>query len=256
MADFDVQLTASGVEFTPRSDRAWEWLRSSGKVANLSNNRLIRDAASARVLGESLVRRGLILNDIEAASGRAGIVPTIQQVESHKATISASEAAPEMSAVDKWANSTGGCFTLIGTAIVVPILLFLGFCSGSKDGPASNDKTEYSAEDQQRQRKAAEHDEAKYAAENNLKALLKDADSAKYEGVFLSRIEGGNLMLCGKVNSKNSFGAFVGFKRFIASPNPSAPTLVEGQRSGLGAAVDSSFAPAYAAVCSNPVERY
>jgi len=147
-----------------------------------------------------------------------------------------------------------GCSLGLGMLVIAGSLL-VSMCSGGNDDrPAPS--SEYSAEDRQRQREAAEHDEAKYAAENNLKALLKDADSAKYEGVFLSRIEGGNLMLCGKVNSKNSFGAFVGFKRFIASPNPSAPTLVEGQRSGLGAAVDSSFAPAYAAVCSNPVERY
>lgn len=133
--------------------------------------------------------------------------------------------------------------------------LLVAMCSDGNDN-ATSPSSQYSAEDRQRQREAAEHDEAKYAAENNLKALLKDADAAKFEGVFLSRIEGGNLMLCGKVNSKNSFGAFVGYKRFIASPNPAAPTLVEGQRSGLGAAVDGSFAQAYAAVCSTPVERY
>lgn len=98
--------------------------------------------------------------------------------------------------------------------------------------------------------------ELKTSAEMNLKALLKDADSVKYRDVFLSRIEGGNLMLCGKVNAKNSFGGFTGFKRFIASPNPNAPTLIEGEASGMGAAVDAAFPQAYAEVCSKPVERF
>lgn len=98
--------------------------------------------------------------------------------------------------------------------------------------------------------------ELKTSAEMNLKALLKDAESVKYRDVFLSRIDGGNLMLCGRVNSKNSFGGYTGFKRFIASPNPDAPTLVEGEASGMGAAVDAAFPQAYAEVCSNPVERF
>lgn len=102
----------------------------------------------------------------------------------------------------------------------------------------------------------ADHDSLKYAAEMNLRARLKDADAAKYRNVVLSQIEGGNLMLCGQVSSKNSFGGFTGFKRFIASPNPDAPTLVEGETSGLGAAVDASFPQAYGVVCSNPVEKY
>jgi hypothetical protein len=96
----------------------------------------------------------------------------------------------------------------------------------------------------------------KYAAQQNLKVLLKDSDSARYEGMFLSRIGGGNLMLCGKVNSKNSFGAYTGFKRFIASPNPDAPTLIEGEASGMGAGVDAAFPQAYTAACSNVVERF
>ena len=98
--------------------------------------------------------------------------------------------------------------------------------------------------------------ELKTSADLNLRALLKDADSAKYKDEFLSRIDGGNLMLCGKVNSKNAFGAYTGFKRFIASPNPDAPTLIEGEVSGMGAAVDNAFPQAYAQVCSNPVERF
>lgn len=91
------------------------------------------------------------------------------------------------------------------------------------------------------------------AAEANLKALLKDADAAKLRNIFLARIEGGNLLLCGQVNSKNAFGAYTGFKRFIASPNSDAPTLVEGEGSGLSR---SQFQQAYSSVCTNPVQRF
>src|SRR5690606_4325640 len=50
-----------------------------------------------------------------------------------------------------------------------------------------------------------------------LKNFLKDSDSAEI------RNHNGN---CGEVNSKNSFGGYTGFKRFIASPTIVA---VEGE---------------------------
>lgn len=50
-----------------------------------------------------------------------------------------------------------------------------------------------------------------------LKKFLKDPDSAEV------RNHKGN---CGEVNSKNSFGGYTGFKRFIASP---AVVVIEGE---------------------------
>lgn len=41
---------------------------------------------------------------------------------------------------------------------------------------------------------------------------LKDADSAKFRGEFLT-----GDYLCGEVNAKNSYGAYPGFVRFISS---------------------------------------
>lgn len=95
--------------------------------------------------------------------------------------------------------------------------------------------------------------EIKTSAELNLRSLLKDPDSAKYRNQFLAQIDGGNLMLCGEVNSKNSFGGFTGFKRFIASPNPDAPSIVDGETGGISGA---DFDNAYRMVCSTPVERF
>ncbi|UOA08117.1 hypothetical protein [Methylobacter sp. S3L5C] len=50
-----------------------------------------------------------------------------------------------------------------------------------------------------------------------LKHYLKDVDSAKFRDVFISRIESGYPVVCGEVNSKNSYGAYSGFTRFISS---------------------------------------
>lgn len=46
---------------------------------------------------------------------------------------------------------------------------------------------------------------------NRLSMQLKDPESAKFENVVLSHV-----LVCGQVNSKNSMGGYVGYKRFIA----------------------------------------
>lgn len=55
-----------------------------------------------------------------------------------------------------------------------------------------------------------------------MQGALKDADSAKFKDL-LSKIDhsrGSIMLICGKVNAKNSFGAYSGFQPFIAaSPN-------------------------------------
>lgn len=95
------------------------------------------------------------------------------------------------------------------------------------------------------------------AAEINLKANLKDPESAKFRGLFVSKLDSGAYALCGKVNSKNSFGGYTGFVRFIASVNPDAPTIIEGNPTGYGQAVDKKIFPAaYAKFCSNVVRRF
>ncbi|MBC7860285.1 MAG: hypothetical protein H7Z39_16250 [Burkholderiaceae bacterium] len=48
-------------------------------------------------------------------------------------------------------------------------------------------------------------------ARNAVLAMLKDADSAKFRNV---RSVGDGLFVCGEVNAKNSYGGYVGFKKF------------------------------------------
>ena len=54
-------------------------------------------------------------------------------------------------------------------------------------------------------------------AQESVKALLKDPSSAEFRNM--------NGM-CGEVNSKNSFGAYTGFVRFIGTPDL---TIIEGE---------------------------
>lgn len=54
-------------------------------------------------------------------------------------------------------------------------------------------------------------------SQESVKKLLKDPDSAKFRN-----LKG----LCGEVNSKNSFGGYTGYKRYIGTPNL---TILEGE---------------------------
>jgi hypothetical protein len=48
---------------------------------------------------------------------------------------------------------------------------------------------------------------------------FKDPGSAQWRNLFISEIKNGDLttwFLCGEVNAKNSYGAYIGFKAFIA----------------------------------------
>ena len=56
-------------------------------------------------------------------------------------------------------------------------------------------------------------------AQESVKALLKDPSSAEFRNMN---------GICGEVNSKNSFGAYTGFVRFIGTPDI---TVIEGENS-------------------------
>jgi len=67
--------------------------------------------------------------------------------------------------------------------------------------------------------------------ERGMKAVrskLKDGDSAKFRNVYFHRGSDGIPMTCGEVNSKNSFGGYTGFQRFISAGKPEL-TFIEEQ---------------------------
>lgn len=59
-----------------------------------------------------------------------------------------------------------------------------------------------------------------YPAKEQMKTLLKDTDSARYENVNAYKTVLDNRTIyafCGEVNAKNGFGAYGGYERFLAT---------------------------------------
>ncbi len=67
----------------------------------------------------------------------------------------------------------------------------------------------------------------------SVREKLKDPDSAQFEDVFFNRGEDDLPITCGKVNSKNSFGGYNGFQRFL-SAGSSELTYLEEQVQDFG----------------------
>ena len=65
--------------------------------------------------------------------------------------------------------------------------------------------------------KSKSEPEALTTAQESLKQTLKDPSSAQFRNVRLE-VYGSRQVICGEINAKNSYGGYVGFKRFVASP--------------------------------------
>lgn len=50
-----------------------------------------------------------------------------------------------------------------------------------------------------------------------VKNKLKDSGSAQFRNIYFHRGKDGIPMTCGEVNSKNSFGGYSGYQRFISA---------------------------------------
>lgn len=55
-----------------------------------------------------------------------------------------------------------------------------------------------------------------YLGKEGVTKRMKDPGSTEFRNVFVSR-SSGSAAVCGEVNSKNSFGGYVGFQRFISA---------------------------------------
>lgn len=72
---------------------------------------------------------------------------------------------------------------------------------------------------------------------------FKDPDGARYRGLGVYKDNLGGTVLCGEVNGKNGFGAYVGYRRFFTTAtNPPSATLREDGD-------DSLFDTLYKASC-------
>ena len=80
--------------------------------------------------------------------------------------------------------------------------------------------------------KASHSDKSKQAVwmetgKDAVREKLKDGGSAKFKDVFFHSGKDGVPMTCGKVNSKNSFGAYGGFQAFVSAGSPELTFLQE-----------------------------
>jgi len=82
---------------------------------------------------------------------------------------------------------------------------------------------------------------------STVESMLKDADSAKFEDVFISFMHD-SPVTCGKVNAKNSFGGYTGFTEFIAAKSAGI-SVVRGD----GQMVDSEFLKVWNTACKDPI---
>ncbi|MDH5731075.1 MAG: hypothetical protein OEZ58_18995 [Gammaproteobacteria bacterium] len=59
------------------------------------------------------------------------------------------------------------------------------------------------------------------------KSKLKDPSSAKFRNVYYHKGTEGVPVTCGEVNSKNSFGGYGGYQRFVSAGKPELTFLQE-----------------------------
>ena len=82
---------------------------------------------------------------------------------------------------------------------------------------------------------------------STVEAMLKDPESAQFEGVYISFMRD-SPVTCGKVNAKNGFGGYTGFKEFIAAKNAGI-SVVRGD----GQMADSEFVKVWNTACKDPI---
>lgn len=85
------------------------------------------------------------------------------------------------------------------------------------------------------------------AAKDQLTRSFKDPASAQYRGLFVSEVQyRGTKALCGEVNARNSYGGYVGFRRFVATDE--LHEVEDPQRPAV-------LADLWPTMCSAPLER-
>jgi len=66
-----------------------------------------------------------------------------------------------------------------------------------------------------------------------VRSKLKDPNSAQFKNVYFHRGADGIPVSCGEVNSKNSFGGYTGFQKFV-SAGKSELTFLQSEVSDFG----------------------
>jgi hypothetical protein len=102
--------------------------------------------------------------------------------------------------------------TWLGLLIMVAVLwILVRVMTGGQDLSIDTSASDAAAE--QNNKEFAWMERGKDAA----RAKLKDQDSARFRNVRFHKGKDGVPMTCGEVNSKNSFGGYGGFQKFISA---------------------------------------
>lgn len=88
------------------------------------------------------------------------------------------------------------------------------------------------------------------AAQDSIRRTLKDPESAKFYDVTTVKVGGSPYALCGFVNAKNSFGAYVGPRRFYIPLDRHQDLVLAPSAEERGAEDYSNFDGMFATLCS------
>lgn len=99
----------------------------------------------------------------------------------------------------------------------------------------------------------AQYDKFVREAKGIAAAELKDPDSAKFRNLFVSKYED-ELVLCGEMNAKNSFGAYTGYKPFMTAKSEATRYIMglQWQLVSMGGKSAEEVAREY---CGSPVAQ-
>ncbi len=140
---------------------------------------------------------------------------------------------------------------------MIAALGVLAFCTYKPAAPPADKPLTSTSVEQNVGSDASKSVNTAAAAKLNVRSKLKDGDSAKFRDLFVSNSGDPLWALCGSVNLKNGFGAYTGYKRFVAFADSDAPTVIEGEATGLGGDMDQQlYAAANQRFCASVVDRY
>jgi len=123
-----------------------------------------------------------------------------------------------------WIPTWLGLLIMIGVLWLLARIMTGGEGLSTVPGPSAADRA------------AAEESSKEFAwverGKDAVRAKLKDPDSAQFRNVRFHRGKDGVPMTCGEVNSKNSFGGYGGFQKFVSAGRAELTFLSEQMTDG------------------------
>ena len=85
--------------------------------------------------------------------------------------------------------------------------------------------------------------------------VLRDPASAQFMDVHKYAGHGQHLVVCGRVNAKNAFGGYVGYRSFVLDPNATGVTIAPIAEGDVPRSVDeqtqvNAFVAQFKSVCN------